>query len=301
MSSYLQSNNLVAKSFEEPAHTPDSDLPPSQDAPPSVFFPPEDTHVPGLDLPQSADDTSPVLFGNESSQPVAGAMEPAPVTSMVSTPSVVGGACAPGFTMVDGDCDAFAKEYTPQMETPSYVGNTDMILQYLFREERKHHVTMPIRACGIDPIVFDNAPRWSMKDEDDTSVETDYFLIDDGEEKTEESVEHLYELIEVDGNLYLSCMTECLDSNYLHQVIADATTTMRETGSYIFRMVGLRRLAVDEDTSSAEGEFPVGKLLETLRLNTYEMSVLCNYMSDFNVEPTFEVIGGHRCICFRMK
>lgn len=200
--------------------------------------------------------------------------------------------CSPGFTLVSGDCRVFAKEYAPKMECPNYIGDTDMILRYLFREERRNHITMPIRTCGIDPIVFENVEHLEDDEEGGGTVATNYFAIPD-DNSGDEDANHVYELIEVDGNLYLSCMSECLDSDYLHRIITEATTTMRETGSYIFRMVGLRRLAVNDSDNN------VGRLLETLRLNTFEMSALCTYMGDFGVEPSFEIIDGHQCICFR--
>ena len=201
--------------------------------------------------------------------------------------------CAPGFTLVDGDYRSCAREYAPTMEKLAYIGDTDMLLTYLYREERRHRVTMPIKACGIDPIVFDNVVRLEMEE----GQPQNFFVIDEeygNASEAQDSAQHVYELVTVDGELYLSCISECLDEEYLHRVIMEATTTMRETGSYIFRMVGLRRLAVESDNTP-------GRLLETLRLNTFEMSALCAYMGDFDIEPSFEIIDGHQCICFRSK
>lgn len=217
-----------------------------------------------------------------------------------------GPVCTPGFTRVNPDCAAFSKEYTTSMSKLIYIGNTDMLLKYLYNEERRHRVTMPIKACGVDPIVFDNVNTLKkgvdVQDVGDAVDEESYFEIMIPEE-TESDQRHIYELIKVDGELYMSCMSECLDSEYLHKIIVDATTSMREEGNYIFRMVGLRRLAIEEGTTTDDQGnvmYKPGRLLETLRLNTFEMSALCSYMSAFQVDPTFEIIDGHECICFRM-
>lgn len=198
-------------------------------------------------------------------------------------PSATGDEVNAGFTLVDGDHKLFAREYAPKMECPKYIGDTSMILDYLYREERKHKITLPVRACGIDPVVFEYVEHLTEGDE-----ATPYFAIPEGDNT------HVYELIEVDGDLYMSCMSECLDPDYLHSIITAATTSMMETGNYIFRMTGLKRLAREDGSDT-------GRLLKTLRLNTYEMSALCSYMADFGVEPTFEVINGNKCICFRME
>lgn len=263
MSDYLQQNDLKVKQFGPPAEAEPGALAEGEG---SAQFPPQSPPQ-ALSLPNQRDRRT----GGPLVQP-----------------------CAPGFTLVEGDCKPFAKEYAPKMECPNYIGDTEMLLRYLFREERRNHITMPIRTCGIDPIVFDYVERLDNGDEENPQ-KTNYFAIaaEDADPESE-GEDHIYELIEVDNNLYLSCMSECLDPDYLHHIITEATTTMRETGSYIFRMVGLRRLAVDDNGGT-------GRLLETLRLNTYEMSALCSYMSDFGVDPSFETIDGHRCICFRSR
>ncbi len=253
MSDYLHSANRQVKAFGNPA--------------------PEETTIPTVGGLDSVPEPSPV------EQPLTA---PAVRSSMPQT-------CAPGFTMVDGDCKPFAKEYAPRMEQLDYIGNTDMLLSYLLHEERHHHVTMPIKACGIDPVLFDHVPRLEMGE----GQPQNFFTISEALPKEgDEEVQHVYELVAVDNALYLSCVSECLDEEYLHTVIMEATITMRETGSYVFRMVGLRRLVMEPTEEKA-------KLLETLRLNTFEMSALCAYMTDFGVEPSFEIIDGHQCICFR--
>lgn len=111
----------------------------------------------------------------------------------------------------------------------------------------------------------------------------------------EEQGMSVYEIIEVDGALYMSCVSECLDRDYLNSVLAEATTAIKSTGRYIYGMVDYRKLAL------VNGE-PEGRLLNTLRLNTYEMNVLCCYMGKFpGMQKTFEVIDGKQCIRFTLK
>lgn len=248
--------------------------------------------------PTPASDLDPVFAqgGNLPPQTPAPAFEPEfPASNSVVAPVVADGVeTEPGFTIVEQDCTPFAQEFSPQMDLLNYIGNTNMLLQYLFTEERKHKVTMPIKACGIDPRMFEHV-EYAVEEPEDgeegAEEPTNVFTISvdvNGDTHTS-----LYELITVDGSQFMSCMSECLDEAYLHQIIAEATLSMRESGQYIFRMVGLRRLAIDNGTT--------GQLLETLRLNTFEMSALCSYMEGFDVEPSFEVINKHQCICFRSK
>lgn len=201
----------------------------------------------------------------------------------------------PGFTIVDQDSAPFAKDFSPEMKVSRYTGDTNMLLRYLFEMERKHGITMPIQACGVDPLVFEFVERTKLETEEDDAVVTVPFFTIPGT-GAEDEVAHLYELITVDDQVFLSCASECLNAEYLHQIISEATTSIMENGSYIFRMVGLRRLSSEHATTEQ-----AGCLLETLRLNTFEMSTLCSYMEGFNVVPSFEVINGHQCICFRVE
>ncbi len=199
----------------------------------------------------------------------------------------------PSFTLMEGSDDStkFANGYDPNMAVLSYIGNTDMLVDYIHRLSMFHHVTMPLRACGIDPVVFDHVTRISYgENEDNTDAEpSNFFPV---EEKDEAHTEYDYEIISVDGELYMSCVTDCIDRDYLSSIIAEATTAMIERGEYVFRMVGLRRISVD-------GTVSAGTLFNTLRLNTYEMSTLCTYMEKFGVQPAYQVIEGHECIVFK--
>lgn len=188
----------------------------------------------------------------------------------------------------------FANAWSPQMPTPDYVGDTLMILRYLHRLERFHRITMPIKACGVDPIVFKNVEVLQAE-----TNGHDLFQIPVNESEEAEVSQPTYELIKIDDELYMSCVTDCLNDNYLGRIIEEATTSVKATGSYVFEMVGFRHLTVEPENGSSAPESSHGGLLKTLRLNTYEMSVLTAYMSQFpGMSTTYEVRGGQQCICF---
>lgn len=217
---------------------------------------------------------------------------------------------------------SFAAEWLPSMETPNYIGETNMLLQYLQFMERVHSVTMPIRACGIDPILFENVecpyggpdensrlfpimPQAQAEEEDEEAVPSDEAEGDYSEEEGEESeaseeqgdtvTAPLYELISVDGDLYMSCATEAIDPDYLNAIIAEATAAVKERGVYVYNMVGLRKLALEEGKQTA-------RLLNTLRLNTYEMSVLVHYMEQFpDMNISYTTVDCKQSIVFDVR
>lgn len=194
----------------------------------------------------------------------------------------------PFFTVVEiSDSGAgFANEWRPTMPMPEYIGNTSMLLTYLYGEERHHKVTMPIKACGVDPIVFQNVEILDTGDDQQSRL---FMIPVEGSEQGP-----VYELIKVDGELYLSCMSECLDSAYLNSIIAEATSAVKACGHYTFQMVGFKKLALEEGEQE-------GRLLNTLRLNTYEMSVLIAYMQQFDgIQVNFMTVGEHQVIDFKI-
>lgn len=195
------------------------------------------------------------------------------------SPAVSGTVECPFTKIQIEDMSEFSKQWQPSMETPTYIGESAMLLLYLQRLERKHKVTMPIMACGIDPILFENIEYTA---DDGPSL---FVVGDDGDS--------YYELIKVDGDLYMSCVSECLDEEYLNSVIATATAAVKENGTYTYRMVGYRKLALEDGTDTA-------RLLNTLKLNTYEMSVLVAYMSQFeNISIEYVETEGHQSIVFK--
>lgn len=224
-------------------------------------------------------------FGQPLSQGEPAPAMPTPTPAATTLPTG-------GFTEVNVEnCGLeFANEWRPTMDTPDYIGETAMLLEYLKRQERLHRVTMPIKACGIDPILFDNVKLLELPEEKDKQAPQ---MFEIPVAHAESDAVSAYELIKVDGNLYLSCVTECLDKDYLNSIIAEATAAVKATGRYVFQMVGFKKLALEEGKTE-------GRLLDTLRLNSYEMSALISYMNQFEgLNITYQVINDKQCICFQ--
>lgn len=198
----------------------------------------------------------------------------------------------------DSDWSSFAASWRPTMQTPTYIGETEMLLQYLHSMEVLYKVTMPIKACGIDPVVFQNVePFADATGNNDTGPHANsvIFAIPDKDESGNVTESSAYELIEVDGDLYMSCTSRVLDPTYMTSVISTITSAIKENGQYVFQMVGYRQLAL------VEGETE-GRLLNTLKLNTYEMSLLCAYMKQFrDMKVSFGEMDGKQCILFSLK
>lgn len=174
-------------------------------------------------------------------------------------------------------------ELSLQMPRLRYIGETSMLLDYVRRLEKLHGVSMPVKACGLDPIVFAEATRGEGEEESGNS-----FIIKD------ESEELSYELLSVDNGLYISCMTQCLNEDYLRSVLREATMEVAEHGEYTYYLVGFRELAKNEHEGTVS-------LIRTLRLNTYELSVLCSYMEQSGAMATYGTTDGRQCIYFKIK
>lgn len=250
----------------------------------------EEGAVPGTDVEEQGPvegGEPPMTFGEEEpvGAPAVEAEEGSPFTTE-EAPNVPsrGETFSPGFTLLDKNCEDFAAEFSPCMETPRYIGDSQLLLSYLHKLERQFQLTMPIKACGIDPVVFEHVEFVPLSADADSSEATTFCMDVDG-------TKVLYELAKVDNELYMSCVSECLNPDYMKAVIQDATVNMVERGEYIFPMVGYREMALQEGESTA-------KLLRTLRLNTFEMSTLCAYMEGFNAVMSFEVLNGKQCIRF---
>lgn len=214
-----------------------------------------------------------------------------------------GQSSAPKFMRIDVDDDVmagFSREYNPAMATQICIADKTMLLEYMVATERRYNITMSFPAYGVDPIVFDEVLK-EMRERSKDGTEDDDVLnsvppvvainvknrdVSDGREQAE-----MYEKIEVDGVLYLSCISECLDKDYLHSVIAEATEAIYMHGSYVYTMVGPKPITIDGE---AQGEF-----IETLKLNSYELSVLLSYMQKIRGVSAFHgVFNGRSAIKF---
>ena len=176
---------------------------------------------------------------------------------------------APKFTVVSAGKEnwaSFSRDYKPaEMEQVPCVAETTMLMQYMVAMERHRATTLSFPACGVDPKVFyEHKEKYNP---DGPMV----LEVDTGSPGCSTTAE--YEMVEVDGVNYLSCTTDCLDPDYLHSVIAEATEAIYTHGKHIFTLIGPKPV---ESSMSEEGAEKV--FVETLRLNSYELSALIGYM-----------------------
>lgn len=237
----------------------------------------------------------------------------APVSTSAPAPTPLKGATldtldatseGPGFKTVplEGeDVTDFMREYRPSLQIRRCVADRDMLLKYMADTEHRYHLTLSFPAYGVDPIVFDEAAAARAKTYQDSGDEiplgSDIVEIampgtGDGESK----VVNLYEKIEVDGVLYLSSVTECLDADYLHNVIREATEEIYMHGQYMYTMVGPRPLVENKQVDHANGN----PLIETLKLNSYELNMLVGYVSGIaGVNVTYGTFDNRQAILFK--
>lgn len=202
------------------------------------------------------------------------------------------GSTSPMFTVVnieETDIMSFAGEYTAIKDTVECVADVNMLLTYMVETERALGVTLSLEAYGVDPIVFNEAAQKVASD-----APRVVSIMVPGKEKDEEYAGDLYELINVDGKLYLSCVSESLNRAYLHQVISAATEAVMTHGKYIYSLIGPRPLATVDGGDQ--------KFINTLKLNSYELSVLLSYMSQLDgVVVTHGVYDGSAAISFERR
>lgn len=197
----------------------------------------------------------------------------------------------PTFTVVEVASDKvreFSREYSPVFDTVKCIADVSMLLQYMVATERKHNVTLSFPAYGIDPIVFEKAQDAMVGMPEDAPP-----CVIIPVPGRDESAGEMYEMIEVDGALYLSCISESLNPDYLHQVIAEASEGVFTHGEYIYTLVGPRPLSSDAGNQT---------FVETLKLNSYELSVLLGYMSNVpGVDVCYGAYNGREAITFTKR
>lgn len=202
----------------------------------------------------------------------------------------------------DPSIKEYSAEYDPSLKTQVCIADKTMLLEYMVKTERRYNVTMSFPAYGVDPIVFDEVlaeshignPEGSAEEGNESASPSTSMIsirVSGRSETDEKAVSELYEKIEVDGVLYLSCVSECLNVDYLRQVIAEATEGVYMHGRYIYTMIGPRPLTPN---GTAQNEF-----IETLKLNSYELSVLLSYMLRISgVTVTYGTYNGRSAILF---
>lgn len=226
----------------------------------------------------------------------------------------------PQFTVVDmgtSDLSNYTREFDSSFAMTNCIAEIPMLLNYMVKMERTFNITLPFSAYGVDTIVFDEV---AIKQENGLMTVDVEVTPTSGNDKHRA----YYEKIVVDGTVYFSCLSESLDTDYLYKVITEAAESMFMNGEYIYTLVGPRPLmgrtmipaeqlasyqAVLEESknNSEEGssEVPqkpieVQQFIETLKLNSFEMSVLINYMHKLgDVEVTYGLYRGHEAIMFK--
>lgn len=189
------------------------------------------------------------------------------------------------FTLFHMDkVESFSNGWNPQMEEVQFLGQTDELLSNMRNLEQMYRVNMPIRACGIDPILFDYL---DYQEEGSGKI----FSIGPGESGKSNPK---YELVEADSELYLSCVSECVDQSYLNKVIMEATEAISKYGHYTYEICGFRKLY---NTDGGPGQ-----MIYTLRMNSFEMSALCSYMAqNESIQTSFVEIDGKQAIEFTLS
>jgi len=211
--------------------------------------------------------------------------------------------CFTCLEMSDTDISSFVREYTPELKLTGCVAEIPMLLSYMVKQERAFGVTLPFRACGVDTIVFDT----SAVKQQDGPYTVEVPVTDGAGEHTA-----FYEKIVVDGIVFLSCVSESLDPDYLHRIISEAADALYIHGQYVYTMVGPRPLqgrTVDvkvEVPMAEEGTAPVPatqkcqEFIETLKLNSFELSVFVHYMRAINgVSITYGTYDNRQAILFQ--
>lgn len=203
----------------------------------------------------------------------------------------------PCFTVLDmeqGAITPFTREYTSALDMTNCVAEIPMLLDYMVRLEREFGVTLPFKACGIDTIVFDNA---AVQQEGGPS--TVQITVDNGEGQKSD---RFYEKITVDDVVYLSCINESLNPDFLHRIITEAVDSVYIHRQYVYTLVGPRPLN-GRTVSVKDGDgADVNKqeFIETMKLNSYELSVFINYMNSIEgVKVIHGTYDGRMAIMFQ--
>lgn len=201
--------------------------------------------------------------------------------------------CFTVLNMEQGALTPFTKEYTNALNLTNCVAEIPMLLDYMVRLEREFGVTLPFKACGIDTIVFDNA---AVQQQDGPS--TVQISVGEGDEKSD----RFYEKISVDGVVYLSCINESLNPEYLHRIISEAVDSVYIHRHYVYTLVGPRPLNNRFVKVKDEAGEDINKqeFIETMKLNSYELSVFINYMNSIDgVRVVHGTYDGHAAIMFQ--
>lgn len=153
---------------------------------------------------------------------------------------------------------------SPAMLTCEWVGNSNMLLNYVTDMQSMCHLTLPLDSLGIDAKMFD--------------------MIEPSEDKTYIIGNERYELLEIDGHCYLSCSSAEIDKKHFQDVTRDMLSSLYDCGSYtlyrsqfrIFQSANGTAEGPSNTHSDADGRC----LIYALNLNTFELQALYKYLSN---------------------
>lgn len=149
------------------------------------------------------------------------------------------------------------------MDTVDWVGSINYLLSYIVELQSTFKLTLPLSTLGVSTEMFRYVPR----------EENGLYRVG----------KDLYELIEIDGDFFMSCMTAPIDVDRFKSIVQELLCNMNEGGEYKLRRAGYRILTFANnppaDATGIESDVKDRALVYALNLNSYEIQALCRYAS----------------------
>lgn len=151
-----------------------------------------------------------------------------------------------------------SKENNPEMYVYEWVGNTNLLLDYIINIQNKANLTIPLEALGVDTQMFDLV-----------NLDKNQIQVDD----------KYYELICVDGKHYLSCLSCASDVEHFKSLILDITSKLNEFGSYTLYRSCLRVFDIKNEEDNPISDINTRSFVYCLNLNSFELQAIKTYLS----------------------
>ena len=190
------------------------------------------------------------------------------------------------------ECFNFVNGYNTNLTAINCMADSNLLSTYMTTMERNLGVTLSFEAYGIDPIVFHDLLKKQNSNTGCVSINIPVGADADGSPL--EYIPESYEMLNIDGKLYLSCVTSVLDAEYLKSVIAQGVEALTMHNKFVYTYVGPRPIKIVGDDEEVENG-----VIETLKLNTKELSILLSCMKNISgVTYCSSVVDGHSCMVF---
>lgn len=194
------------------------------------------------------------------------------------------------------ECNNFVNGYDVSLKSIACMADSDLLSTYMTSMERSLGVTLSFEAYGIDPIVFDDLKK--RQGVEDGVVTINYPAEVDSDGVTTSLASAQYEMLSIDGKLYLSCVSDVLDDKYLKSVVAQGMEALTMHNEFIYTYVGPRPILVPVPGGTEYER----RVIETLKLNTKELSILLSCMKSVEgVQYYSAMVDGHSCMVFTRK